>query len=112
MMCCERKEKGGPRATDLLGEVLIKRLDRTRLKKPGKRVRNIEFAALCQISQICDATLPIEEQEYPAFPARELTCKGVGRCGRDNPENDSCVKSSFCHTWGGHGTTNLPLEET
>ena len=52
-----------------MGEVLLKRLDITLLKKPGKGVRNIEFAALSQMSQICDTTLPIQEQEYPAFPA-------------------------------------------
>lgn len=91
----KRQEQGEPPLTVLLGEVLLKRLDRTLLKKPGKGVRNIEFAALSQMSQICDTTLPIEEQEYPAFPARELTCKCLRRYSRDHPENKSCVKSSF-----------------
>ena len=71
---CKRQEQGELRVTDLMGEILIQWLNVTRLQKPGKRVCNIEFAALSQMSQICDATLPIEEQEYPAFPARELTC--------------------------------------
>ena len=78
-----------------MGEVLLNRLDITLLQKPGKRVRNIEFAALCQMSQICDTTLPIEEQEYPAFPARELTCKCLRRCGRDNPENKTLRQKLF-----------------
>ena len=100
---CKRQEQGEPRVTVLMGEVLLKRLDITLLKKPGKGVRNIEFAALSQMRQICDTTLPIEEQEYPAFPARELTCKCLRRYVRDNPENDRCVKSSFlwskfCHS--------------
>ena len=92
---CKRQEQGEPRVTVLMGEFLLKRLDITLLQKPGKGVRNIEFAALCQMSQICDTALPIEEQEYPAFPAWELTCKCLRRYGRDNPENKSCVKSSF-----------------
>lgn len=92
---CKRQEQGEPRVTVLMGEVLLKRLDITLLKKPGKGVRNIEFAALSQMRQICDTTLPIEEQEYPAFPARELICKCLRRYVRDNPENDRCVKSSF-----------------
>ncbi len=92
------KVKGESRASDLLGEALLNRLDRTLLKKSGKRRGNIEFAALRQVSQICDTTLPVEEQEYPAFPARELARKGVRRCGRDNPENESCVKSSFLYS--------------
>ena len=75
------KEKGEPRATDLLGGMFSNRLDRTLLKKSGKRVRNIEFAALRQMSQICDTSFPIQEQEYPAFPAREWACKGVRWCG-------------------------------
>ena len=75
------KVKGEPRATDLLGGMFSNRLDRTLLKKSSKRRGNIEFAALRQVSQICDSTLPVEEQEYPAFPARELACKGVRRCG-------------------------------
>ena len=75
------KVKGEPHATDLLGGMFSNRLDRTLLKKSSKRVRNIEFAALCQMSRICDVTLPIQEQEYPAFPARELSCKGVRWCG-------------------------------
>jgi len=53
------------------------RLDITLLKTSGKRVRNIEFAALCKMSRICDTSFPIQEQEFPAFPARELACKGV-----------------------------------
>ena len=92
---CKRQEQGEPRVTVLMGEFLLKRLDITLLQKPGKGVRNIEFAALCQMSQICDTTLPIEEQEYPAFPARELACKCLRWYSRDNPENKSCVKSSF-----------------
>jgi hypothetical protein len=75
------KEKDEPHATDLLEGMFSNRLDRTLLKKAGKRRGNIEFAALCQMSQICDVTLPIQEQEYPAFPARELARKGVRRCG-------------------------------
>ena len=94
---CKRQEQGEPRVTVLIGEVLLKRLDIPLLKKPGKGVRNIEFAALSQMSQICDTTLPIEEQEYPAFPARELICKCLRRCGRNNPKNESCVESSFLH---------------
>src|SRR5260370_1936688 len=85
------KEKGEPHATDLLGGMFFNRLDITLLKKSSKRVRNIEFAALCQMSRICDVTLPIQEQEYPAFPARELSCKGVRWCGCDTSQNDSCV---------------------
>ena len=72
---------GEPRVTDLLGGMFSNRLDITLLKKSHKRIRNIEFAALCQMSQICDVTLPIQEQEYPAFPARELARKGVRRRG-------------------------------
>ena len=63
MICREHEDKGEPLAPDLVGEVLLKRLDITLLQKPGKRVLNIEFAALCQMSHVCDVTLPIEEQE-------------------------------------------------
>jgi hypothetical protein len=84
---CEREEKGEPRAIDLLGGLFSNKLDITLLQEPGKRGGNIEFAALCQMSQICDATLPIKKQEYPAFPARELARKGLRRCIRDNSEN-------------------------
>jgi hypothetical protein len=63
------KVKDEPLATDLLGGMFSNRLDITLLKKSGKRVRNIEFAALYQMRQIRYTTLPIQEQEYPAFPA-------------------------------------------
>jgi len=63
MMC------GEPGTHELVGEVLINRLDIPRLQKTGKRVRYIEFTPLCQMSQICYVALPIEEMEYPAFPA-------------------------------------------
>ena len=89
------KEKGEPRATDLLGGMFSNWLDITLLKKSGKRISNIEFAALCQMGQICYTALPIEEQEYPAFSARELSCKCLCRYGRDNLEHKSCVNNSF-----------------
>src|SRR5437667_1974796 len=92
---CEREEKGEPRATDLLGGLFSNRLDITLLKKACKRIGNIEFAALCQMRQICNTALSIEEQEYPAFPARELSCKCLCRYGRDNLEHKSCVNNSF-----------------
>ena len=92
---CKRQEQGEPRVTVLIGEVLLKRLDIPLVKKPRKGVRNIEFAALSQMRQICNATLPIQEQEYPAFPAWELTRKCLHWCGRNNTENERCVKSSF-----------------
>ena len=43
---CKRQEQGELRVTVLMREVLLKRLDRTLLKKPRKGVRNIKFAAL------------------------------------------------------------------
>ena len=89
------KEKGEPRATDLLRGMFSNRLDIPLLKKSGKRIGNIEFAALCQMRQICYTALSIEEQEYPAFPARELSCKCPCRYGRDNLEHKSCVNDSF-----------------
>jgi hypothetical protein len=95
MMCGEHEEEGKPREPALVGEVLINRLDISRLQKPGKRVRNIEFAALCEMRQICYTALPIEEQEYPAFPARELSCKCLCRYGRDNLEYKRCLKNPF-----------------
>ena len=94
-MCGEREAKDEPGIHELVGEVLINWLDIPRLQKPGKRVRNIEFAALRQMSQICYTALPIEEQEYPAFPARELSCKCLCRYGRDNLEYKCCLKNPF-----------------
>jgi hypothetical protein len=46
MKYCEHVTKGETRATVLVGEVFITRLDVTRQQKPGKRVRNISFTAL------------------------------------------------------------------
>jgi hypothetical protein len=37
MIFCEHEETGEPYATDLVGDVLLNRLDITRLKKPGWR---------------------------------------------------------------------------
>jgi hypothetical protein len=97
------KEKGDPRATDLLGGMFSNRLNITLLKKAGKRRGNIEFAALCQMRQICYTALSIEEQEYPAFPARELSRKYLCRYGRDNLEHKRCVNnSSLCAKFRHH----------
>jgi hypothetical protein len=55
--------------------VVFRGLDVSPLMKSRKRRGNIEFAALRQTGQVSDRAPPIEEQEYPAFSARELAGK-------------------------------------
>src|SRR6266567_1338052 len=92
------KEKDEPHAADLLGGMSSNRLDIPLMEKFGKCIDYIEFIALCQKRQICYTTLPIEKQEYPAFPARELSCKCHCMYGRDNLEHKRCVESFFLCT--------------
>jgi hypothetical protein len=71
---CDGEEKDVPHVAALLGGTFGYRFDIPLLEKFGKGRGNIEFAALCQMRQIRYRALPIEKQQYPAFPAREFSC--------------------------------------
>src|SRR5256885_16803281 len=81
------------------------RLDVAPLQKLGQRRGDIEFAALRQTRQVGDRAPAIQQQEHPAFPARELASKR--RCLQvgNNTEYWRCVESSLLRAKFRHHTS-------
>src|SRR5437879_2685193 len=73
----------------------VHRLNVTPLEESGKRIGDIELAALCQTSQVSDRAPPIEKQKYPTLSARELAGKRGGELALDHAEHGSCAKGCF-----------------
>ena len=70
-------------------------LNVTPSEESGKRRGDIEFAPLRQTDQVSDRSPPIEEQEYPTFPAWELAGKRSSELARGYAEHGRCDKGSF-----------------